>query len=83
MESIWSGLESAFSSVGLGSPLARGVAGVAIGGIGEFVLKPSYSYTKDGSPRPWAFLKPDQPDATYLPPGSTAVITGFVLAFFV
>lgn len=77
----WNLLETGFSSVGLGSPLARGVAMAAVGGVAEWVIRPKFSY-KEGQPRPWILLSSD-PDATPLPPGSVAILTGLFFAFFV
>lgn len=82
METAWSTLENGFSSVGLGSPLARGVAMGALGGALEYTLKPSFSYKQGGAPRPWILFSTD-PDATPLPPGSLALLTGVFFALFV
>lgn len=80
---IWSGIESAFSTVGLTTPISRFVAMGAVGGAVEYSLRPSYSYRADGSPRPWVLFDPNSADSTYLPASSTALITGFVFGFLV
>lgn len=71
-----------FSYVGLNTPTQRFFAFAALGGALEYQIRPSFSYQSDGSPRPWAVVTPG-PNATYLPPGSTAlVLAGLVSLFF-
>lgn len=83
MESFWATIEGGFSSVGLNNPYTRAVAMGAVGGILEISVKPRYSYTSEGAPRPWKILSPDSPDATLLPPGSTALIFAAFFGLFV
>lgn len=83
IESAFSGLQNAFVAVGLNSPTSRMVAMAAVGGAVEWSVRPSYSYRPDRSPRPWILLSGDTADSTYLPAGSTAVITGLVFGLFV
>lgn len=84
MEAIWSGIENAFAVVGLNNPVYRFVAMGAVGGIVEYSVRPAYSYRPDGSPRPWVLISGNNAvDSTYLPAGSTAIITGLTFALFV
>lgn len=83
MESIIQPIETAFSSVGLTTPVTRGAAMALVGGALEYYFKPSYSYRPDGTPRPTVYLQPGAADATYLPAGSTAILTGLFFSLFV
>lgn len=83
LESAWVGISNAFNAVGLSSPISRGLAMGAVGAAVEWNVRPSYSYRPDGSPRPWIVLSGDSVDSTYLPMGSTAIITGMIFGLFV
>ena len=76
-------MEEYLSSLGLGNPLARGIAAGAVAGLAENQLKPSYSYRKDGTPRPSVYTHPEAGDATYLPPGSTALLAAIFFGVFI
>jgi len=79
---VWEPIENSFAAVGLSSPLSRFAAMAAVGGAIEYSIRPSYSYRGDGSPRPWILLD-QSADSTYLPAGSTALLTGLFFGFFV
>lgn len=83
METVIAPIENAFYSVGLTTPVTRAMAGAAIGGMIEVSLKPSYSYNSEGKPRPWILTHKDASNATYLPPGSTAVLGAILCGLFI
>lgn len=70
---IFQSIAGGFNGIGLQTPLSRFIALGAVGGALEYTLKPSFSYNKDGSMRPWILFSKTE-DATYLPAGSIAFI---------
>lgn len=83
MSSLVSAVESSFSMIGLTSPTSRFLVMAGIGGLGEYFVRPSYSYNDDGNPRPFLLLNPGDQGGTMLPPGSTALLVGALFALFI
>lgn len=81
MDAIFQTGQSGFSFLGLNTPVSRFGTLAALGGALEYTLKPPYSYNSDGSFRPWSAFS-DSPNATYLPPGSTAFLFGAIGGLF-
>lgn len=72
-----------FSDLGLTHPVQRFAAGMLLGGVLEYFIRPGISYNENGSPKNWAVLSGQSGQGeTYLPAGSTAFITGLVFATF-
>lgn len=80
-------IEKAFYSLGLRTPLLRGVGGFALAVAVQSGLKElspgivSYAYNEYGQRRPWAYLTPEGDDgSTYFPwwmaPAATAILFG-------
>lgn len=70
------------ATVGLGTPVNRSLIFGAVGLAVETMVKPSVSYKENGVARPFAFTNPQNEDATYLPPGSLAVILAVIGGVF-
>jgi len=72
-----------FADVGLTHPVQRFALGMFIGGGLEYMIRPSVSYNPDGSPKSWAVISGQSGKGeTYLPAGSTGLITGLLFATF-
>ena len=74
--------ESLLSSIGLRTPMKRFFFTALSGTAGEFLVKPSYAFTSDGTARKPIMLTRKQGD-TYIPAGLLPVILGLLMALFV
>jgi len=81
MDTLFQPFKVGFSLIGLNTPTQRFFAFGALGGLGEYYLKPGYSYKGDGSARPWALYSTSS-DSTYLPVGSTALLAATAFSLF-
>lgn len=78
-------LTSTLVGYGLETPMKRGIAGLITGMLYDVMLQPSWANTADGIRRNSYYA--EQPEdgqitGTYLPTGSTGLILGAFLYFF-
>ena len=69
--------EDFYESVGLRTPIKRaGFTFASVLGI-QYLVKPSFSFREDGTPRPNIFIS-NEPDATFFCPFNTALLGAVV-----
>lgn len=70
------------AAVGLNTPSQRILFGLAAGSGISYVIKPSFQFNKDGSPRPWSLISQDK-TATSFPFWASGVVAALVLGVFI
>lgn len=73
-------MEDALVSLGLGTPMRRGLVFAALGAMYEYTMRPGWSYDQNGEPRPFGT---EGGLTTVVPPGTVAVVAGIIGAVFI
>jgi hypothetical protein len=80
---IYQPIMSAYSAVGLNSPVTRFVATAVVAGGLTLVLKPSFAFDSQGNAYPWRLVDPNSKQGTNIPwyfiPAAAGFFGGFMI----